>query len=269
VSSRSVESDEPSHDSDEILDRIRRLRWCGIYTRQSREPNDGYSSCQAQFDACLNLVQSRFDDGWVFNGRRYDDKAESSETLQRPSLQRLLDDIREGKVDRVVVHRLDRLSRRIVDCTKLLQELHERQIPLTIVTQPELGVTAESTFLLNLMPPFGEFEQEMTRERRITDPCAALFDQSEAAAGCFEAAAEPATFRGRAACGVMQRKVPLVQMRAHLNQMLPVARRLASASRPADGAGHCAVVVVHSAQAGDHLVDRTQRLPLRRNAFHP
>ncbi len=153
------------HDSDDIVERIRRLCWCGIYTRQSREPNDEYSSCQAQFDACWEFVKSHFDDGWVCNGRRYDDQTESSETLDRPGLQRLLDDIREGKVDRVIVHRLDRLSRRIVDSTTILQELHDRQIPLTIVTQPELGITAEHTFVLNLMASFAEFEQEMIRER--------------------------------------------------------------------------------------------------------
>jgi len=92
VTSPSIEPDEADHDSDDILERIRRLCWCGIYTRQSREPNDEYSSCQAQFDACLEFVKSRFDDGWVFNGRRYEDEAETSESLKRPGLQRLLED---------------------------------------------------------------------------------------------------------------------------------------------------------------------------------
>ena len=86
--------------------------WCGIYTRQSRDTNSEYSSCAAQLDACLAIVKSRFGDGWVYNGRRYEDEAESSETLERPGLLRLLAHIRERKVDRVVIHRLDRLSRR-------------------------------------------------------------------------------------------------------------------------------------------------------------
>lgn len=72
------------HDSDDLLEWARRFCWCGIDTRQSREPNDEYSSCQAQFGACLGFVKARFEDGWVFNGRRYDDEAESSETLDRP-----------------------------------------------------------------------------------------------------------------------------------------------------------------------------------------
>lgn len=151
-------------DTDDILDRVRHLHWCGIYTRQSRGPKDEYSSCQAQFESCLAFVTSRFDDGWVFNGRRYDDEAKSSETLERPGLQKLLEHIREGKVQRVVVHRLDRLSRRLVDCTKFLQELHDRRLPLSIVKQPELGTSAKDTMLLNLMASFAEFEQQMTRE---------------------------------------------------------------------------------------------------------
>jgi DNA invertase Pin-like site-specific DNA recombinase len=169
-------------DTDDILDRVRRLHWCGIYTRQSRGPNDEYSSCQAQFEACLAFVCSRFDDGWVFNGRRYDDEAESSETLDRPGLQKLLEHIREGKVQRVVVHRLDRLSRRLADCVNLLQELHDRRIPLTIVKQPELSGSAADTLLLNLMASFAEFEQQMTRER-LADARAALKRHGRRVAG--------------------------------------------------------------------------------------
>ena len=86
-----IETRDADPASDDILDRIRRLHWCGIDTRQSRGPKDDYSSCQAQFEACLAFVSSRFDDGWVFNGRRYGDEAESSETLERPGFQRLLE----------------------------------------------------------------------------------------------------------------------------------------------------------------------------------
>jgi DNA invertase Pin-like site-specific DNA recombinase len=137
--------------SNDILDRIRRLHGCGIYTRQSRGSNDEYSSCQAQFEACLAFVTSRFGDGWVFNGRRYDDQAESSETLEWPGFQRLLARIREGKFQRVVIHRLDRLSQRLADCAQMLQEFHDLRIPLAIVKQPELSGSAAETMLLSLM----------------------------------------------------------------------------------------------------------------------
>jgi site-specific DNA recombinase len=138
---------------------------CGIYTRQSRDRKDEFSSCEAQFQACLEFVNSRKDDGWAWNDRRYDDAGEESETLDRPGLQRLLDDIRAGKVDRVVVHRLDRLSRRVLDSTALLQKLRDRGIQLTVVTWPELGITAEHSLVINILVSFAQFEREMTRER--------------------------------------------------------------------------------------------------------
>ena len=177
-----IENRDADAASDDHLDWIRRLQWCGVYTRQSRGPRDNYSSCQAQFEACLAFVTARFDDGWVFNGRRYDDEAESSETLDRPGFQRLLEHIREGKVQRVVVLRLDRLSRRIEDCTRLLQDLHDLKVPLTIIKQPELGTSANDALLLNLMASFAEFEQQITRDR-LADARAALKQRGRRVAG--------------------------------------------------------------------------------------
>jgi DNA invertase Pin-like site-specific DNA recombinase len=144
---------------------IPRRSWTAIYTRQSRSSPGDFSSCEAQLSACLNFVMARLGDGWVWNGKRYDDEGQSGDTLDRPGLQRLLADIRAGEIGRVVVHRLDRLSRRIVDCAALLQEFKDRQVPLTIVAQPDLSVGAQQTLMLNLMALFAEFEQEMTRER--------------------------------------------------------------------------------------------------------
>lgn len=177
-----IENRDADAASDDHLDWIRRLQWCGVYTRQSRGPRDNYSSCQAQFEACLAFVTARFDDGWVFNGRRYDDEAESSETLDRPGFQRLLEHIREGKVQRVVVLRLDRLSRRIEDCTRLLQDLHDLKVPLTIIKQPELGTSANDALLLNLMASFAEFEQQITRDR-LADARASLKQRGRRVAG--------------------------------------------------------------------------------------
>ena len=156
--------------------------WCAIYTRQSRTPNDDYSSCEAQFDACLNFLRSRISQRWICNGRRYEDVAESSETLDRPGLQRLLQDILDGRIDRVVIHRLDRISRRLLDWTEFLQLLRDRQIPLTIVTQPEIGLTAQDAFFLNIMASVAEFEQEMTSER-MADARAALKQRGRRVAG--------------------------------------------------------------------------------------
>lgn len=175
----SYESDEAF---DDVLAEVRNLKWCGIYTRQSRSSQSDFSSCEAQFLACFEFIRSRFEDGWVCNGRRYDDEGESSESLQRPGMDRLLADVRAGKVDRVVVHRLDRISRRLVDCTSLLKELQELKIPLSIVTQPDLGETADYTLLLNLMASVADFEQEMIRDR-FAEARSALKAQGRRVAG--------------------------------------------------------------------------------------
>jgi site-specific DNA recombinase len=152
---------------------IPRRSWTAIYTRQSRSSGGEFSSCEAQLSVCMKFVMARIEDGWVWNGKRYDDEGQSGETLDRPGLQRLLADIRDGKIDRVVVHRLDRLSRRIAHCTTLLQELKDRHMALAIVTQPELDFGARQTLILNLMASFAEFEQEMIRDR-LTESRAAM-----------------------------------------------------------------------------------------------
>lgn len=82
--------------------------WTAIYARQSRTSSGDFSSCEAQLAACLSFVMAHLGDGRVWNGKRYDDEGQSGETLDRPELQRLLDDVRAGAIGRVVVqgHRL-------------------------------------------------------------------------------------------------------------------------------------------------------------------
>jgi len=113
---------------------------CAIYTRQSRDATSEFSSCDAQHEACRAYVDAQ--PGWGWNEQRYDDEGESGEGIERPALDQLLRDVRAGRVDRVVVHRLDRLSRKLFDCATLLEELQQRNIPLTVVTAP---TTTEAT----------------------------------------------------------------------------------------------------------------------------
>lgn len=176
-----MESDD-THRREQLAEWVRKFHLCGVYTRQSRESNDEYSSCESQSDACRAFVKARHPEGWVYNGQRYDDVASSSETLDRPGLKKLFQHIREGKVQRVVVLRLDRLSRRIEDCTRLLQDLHDLNVPLTIINQAELGTSANDALLLNLMASFAEFEQQMTRDR-LADARAALKQRGRRVAG--------------------------------------------------------------------------------------
>ena len=84
---------------------------CAIYTRQSVEPHDDLSSCQVQFDACRAWITSLRSLGFELIEKRFDDVAYSGTTLDRPALQRLLNVVRSGGIEQLVIYRLDRLSR--------------------------------------------------------------------------------------------------------------------------------------------------------------
>lgn len=104
-------------------------------------------------------------EGWQIVGSRYDDLGQSSETLDRPALNRLVEDIEEGNIDRVLVHRLDRIARKILYACHFLEMLRQHDVAITIVSQPELTGDANGRLLINLMASFAEFEQEMTKSR--------------------------------------------------------------------------------------------------------
>lgn len=138
---------------------------CAIYTRQSVDSQDDLSSCQVQFDACCAFVQSQAGAGWVLVEDRFDDEGYSGATLGRPALERLLGVVRSGGVDRVVVYRLDRLSRSLRHFVQLSEELRSHNVALTIVSAPMLGAAALDNMMLNVMASFAEFEREMTATR--------------------------------------------------------------------------------------------------------
>jgi len=142
-----------------------RLVRCAIYTRQSVSSEDGVSTCQLQFEACESYVRSQRSVGWVLLTERFDDEDYSGATIERPALQRLLALVRARKVDQVVIHRLDRLSRSVRDCAALFQELRNFGVGLAIVTALELGPNAHDGFILNILASFAEFEREMIAGR--------------------------------------------------------------------------------------------------------
>jgi len=127
-----------------------------IYTRQSAN-DDGkvLSSCEAQFGICEDFVNGCADPTWRWIGERLDDVGFTGADTNRPALQRLLRLVREGRIDKVVVYGLDRLTRSLR------------------VTSPELGSAATDALLLNLMALFAQFEREMIRAR-LADTRAAL-----------------------------------------------------------------------------------------------
>jgi site-specific DNA recombinase len=150
----------------------RTLIRCAIYTRQSVSSDDGLSSCQVQFEACEAFVRSQAK-GWVLLEERFEDDGYSGATVNRPGLQKLLTLAREREIDRVVLYRLDRLSRSLLGCASLLQEFRECDVGLVIVTAPELGHAAQDGFMLNILATFAEFERELIASR-IADARARL-----------------------------------------------------------------------------------------------
>lgn len=142
----------------------RQLR-CAVYTRQSRDSGQVFSSCDMQRACCRDVIAERVRLGWVPVDQRNDDLSASSEKLDRPGLKRLLADIEAGLVNCVVVYRVDRLTRRLIDLAKLMHLFETRGVQLTVVTDPNFGVSAAHRLTANIVAAASQFEQEMTRER--------------------------------------------------------------------------------------------------------
>jgi site-specific DNA recombinase len=114
----------------------RKLR-CAIYTRKSSEEGleQNYNSLDAQRDACEAYIASQKSEGWVALPETYNDGGFSGGTLNRPGVQRLLDDVREGLVDVIVVYKIDRLSRSLADFAKLVELFDAQKVTFVSVTQ--------------------------------------------------------------------------------------------------------------------------------------
>jgi site-specific DNA recombinase len=157
---------------------------CAIYTRQSSNLRSDLTSCQVQFEACEAFIRAHKHNGWRWIEEHFNDEGWSGATLGRPALQCLLAKIRNGEIDRLLVYRLDRLSRSVVDSVSLLKEFRERGIDLVIVTAPEIGSTAHDSLILNLFSIFAEFERDLVA-KRIADARAALKRQGRRVGGAL------------------------------------------------------------------------------------
>ncbi|RWI92116.1 recombinase family protein [Mesorhizobium sp.] len=150
-----------------------RLR-CAIYTRKSSEEGleQEFNSLDAQRDACEAFIASQAGLGWRLLADRYDDGGISGGTLARPALQRLLDDIRSGRVDVVVVYKIDRLTRSLTDFAKIVEVFDERSVSFVSITQSFNTTSSMGRLTLNVLLSFAQFEREVTGER-IRDKIAA------------------------------------------------------------------------------------------------
>ncbi|TKT70287.1 recombinase family protein [Afipia massiliensis] len=147
---------------------------CAIYTRKSTEHGLEleFNSLDAQREACESYIKSQASLGWKALPQLYDDPAFSGGNLERPALQRLLKDIDAGKVDVVVVYKIDRLTRSLADFAKLVEAFDARSISFVAVTQQFNTTTSMGRLTLNVLLSFAQFERELSSER-VRDKVAA------------------------------------------------------------------------------------------------
>ena len=147
---------------------------CAIYTRKSSEEGleQDFNSLDAQFEACAAYIKSQASDGWTLGKDRYTDGGISGGSLARPGLQRLLGDIASGRIDIVVVYKVDRLTRSLLDFAKLIEALDKAGTTFVSVTQSFNTTTSMGRLTLNMLLSFAQFEREVTAER-IRDKIAA------------------------------------------------------------------------------------------------
>ncbi|MBW8270343.1 recombinase family protein [Caldovatus aquaticus] len=153
--------------------KVRKLR-CAVYTRKSTEEGleQAFNSLDAQREACEAYIASQRSEGWVLVHDRYDDGGVSGGTLDRPALKRLLADIEAGLIDVVVVYKIDRLSRSLMDFARLVQTFDQHDVTFVSVTQSFNTTTSMGRLTLNILLSFAQFEREVIGER-VRDKIAA------------------------------------------------------------------------------------------------
>jgi DNA invertase Pin-like site-specific DNA recombinase len=151
----------------------KRLR-CAIYTRKSSEEGleQSFNSLDAQREACAAFVESQRLEGWKALEARYDDGGFSGGSMERPALKALLSDIDGGRVDIVVVYKVDRLTRSLADFAKIVERFDAQGISFVSVTQQFNTASSMGRLTLNVLLSFAQFEREVTGER-IRDKIAA------------------------------------------------------------------------------------------------
>jgi site-specific DNA recombinase len=147
---------------------------CAIYTRKSTEEglDQAFNSLDAQREACSAYVVSQRHEGWTLLPELYDDGGFSGGTMERPALKRLLADVEGGRVDVIVVYKVDRLTRALSDFAKIVEILDARGASFVSVTQAFNTTTSMGRLTLNVLLSFAQFEREVTGER-IRDKIAA------------------------------------------------------------------------------------------------
>jgi site-specific DNA recombinase len=161
----------------------RRTR-CAIYTRKSSEEglDQEFNSLDAQREAGEAYIASQKNEGWVYLPDRYDDGGFSGGSMERPALARLLQDVDAGMVDCVVVYKVDRLSRSLMDFARIMETFDRKGVSFVSVTQQFNTTSSMGRLTLNILLSFAQFEREIIGER-IRDKLGALRRKGKWAGG--------------------------------------------------------------------------------------
>jgi site-specific DNA recombinase len=152
----------------------RKVYRCAIYTRKSTEHNLDleFNSLDAQREACEAYIKSQAHEGWRLVPDHYDDGGVSGASLDRPALQTLLADVRTGKINTVVVYKVDRLTRSLADFAKLVELFDQYGVSFVSITQSFNTTSSMGRLTLNVLLSFAQFEREVIGER-VRDKIAA------------------------------------------------------------------------------------------------
>jgi site-specific DNA recombinase len=151
-----------------------KARRCAVYTRKSSEEGleQDFNSLHAQREACESFIKSQQGEGWRLVPAAYDDGGLSGGTMERAGLQRLMEDVRAGRIDTVVVYKVDRLTRSLMDFAKIVELFDRQGVTFVAVTQQFNTTTSMGRLTLNILLSFAQFEREIAGER-IRDKIAA------------------------------------------------------------------------------------------------
>jgi site-specific DNA recombinase len=145
----------------------RRGMRCAIYTRKSTEEGleQEFNTLDAQRDSAEAYIRSQREDGWVALADRYDDGGYTGANMERPALKKLLQDVRDGLVDCVMVYKVDRLTRSLLDFARIMEVLDKHGVSFVSVTQQFNTTGSLGRLTLNILLSFAQFEREMIAER--------------------------------------------------------------------------------------------------------
>ncbi|MFA6717172.1 MAG: recombinase family protein, partial [Victivallaceae bacterium] len=138
-----------------------KIKRCVIYTRKSTERGleNEYNSLDAQRESAENYIKSQKHNGWQLLPAHYDDGGYSGGTTERPALKRLMEDIKAGGIDILVIYKMDRLSRSLLDFMNLAEFFEQHNVSFVSVTQDINTSTSSGRMMLNILMAFGQYER--------------------------------------------------------------------------------------------------------------